>query len=188
MTGRIEDKTGGITTLREFEFRDLVGHDNGVFRRFTFVDKAAAPLNISNRVAGSIADLRVVHLVARCCLKLLAAALRFVLVMNQRLSEMTRIGIKNVEIVINCRRDANITNVGDVKRPYVENGCISLAPCREQDIVEGNQAARKRQRVVELIVLGSTPIARVNKEGRIGAEREFARIVHRNVREVARIR
>ena len=101
---------------------------------------------------------------------------------------MTRIGIKNVEIVINSRRDADITNVGDVKRTYVENGCISLAPCREQDIVEGNQAARKRQRVVELIVLGSTPIARVNKEGRIGAEREFARIVHRNVREVARIR
>ena len=33
MTGRIEDKTGGITTLREFEFRDLVGHDNGVLRR-----------------------------------------------------------------------------------------------------------------------------------------------------------
>lgn len=48
--------------------------------------------------------------------------------MNQSLSEMTRIGIKNVEIVINSRRDADITNVGDVKRTYVENGCISLAP------------------------------------------------------------
>ena len=179
----IEYETIRVPILGKLELRYLVGHDNGVLGRISFVYESAAPLNIGDRFTIAIGDLRVVHLIARSRMKFVSAVDRCVV--DKRLLECLCIGVENTEVVVDRRRNADETAVGYIDMTDLKNGVLARIG-RELNVAERDQTARQREGVADRIVLHRIAVARVDNKLGIRAEREVSRIAYGAVGKVGR--